>query len=388
MALTKEALGWPPDAFFAVPDEVYAYMGNPVAGGAAAQAAWNERFAAYARAFPELAAEYRRVLKGELPAGWDAALPQFAGGTSMATRAASGKVVTGLAAGMPELVGGSADLTGSNLTLPTGAASISRDDFAGRYIHFGIREHGMGAILNGLALHGGFRPYGGTFLVFSDYMRPSMRLAALMGLPVIYVFSHDSIGLGEDGPTHQPIEHLMSLRAMPNLVVIRPGDARETVAAWRAAITRRDGPTALILSRQDVPTLEEVLEEGVLRGGYVLREMADPQALLLATGTELPIALEAQEKLAAQGVAARVVSLPSFELFAAQPAGYRDSVLPPAVTVRVAIEAGATLGWERYVGGGAVIGLDHFGASAPYEKLYAEFGLTPEAVVAAVMAQL
>jgi transketolase len=328
------------------------------------------------------------MLKGELPSNWDAALPEFAGGSAMATRAASGKVVTGVAAGLPELVGGSADLTGSNKTLPAGAEPVSRDNFGGRYLHFGIREHGMGAILNGLALHGGFRPYGGTFLVFSDYMRPAIRLAALMKLPVIYVFSHDSIGLGEDGPTHQPIEHLMSLRMIPNLVVLRPGDARETAAAWRAAVTRKEGPTALILSRQGVPTLDEALQEGVLRGGYVLREMAAPQALLLATGTELPIALAAQEKLAAQGVAARVVSLPSMELFAAQPAGYRDSVLPPDVTVRVAIEAGSTVGWERYVGGGTIIGLDHYGASAPYQTLYQAYGLTADAVVAAVLAQL
>jgi transketolase len=292
-----------------------------------------------------------------------------------------------LAANIPELIGGSGDLTGSNKTLPKRVAAINRGDFSGRYIHFGVREHGMSGILNGLALHGGLRPYGGTFLVFSDYLRPTIRLAAMMALPVIYVFSHDSIGLGEDGPTHQPIEHLMSLRVIPNLTVFRPADAAETAAGWRAALENRAGPTALVLTRQGLPTLDRgryAPAEGAARGGYVLSDADAPRVILIGTGSEVHLALEAQQLLAARGVAARVVSMPSWELFDAQPADYRDQVLPPAVTARVSIEAGARLGWEHYLGlDGIAIGLDHFGASAPYEELYRHLGLTAEAVAAA-----
>ncbi len=380
--LTKVVLDWDPEAHFLVPEAAYHYM--QIVDGPARQTAWNALMTRYESAYPVLAGRLRQALAGELPPDWDADLPPFEAGGSIATRNASGKVLDAIAARYPWLLGGSADLTGSNKTHPAGVNAVSRADFSGRYLHFGIREHGMGGVMNGMALHGGVRPYGGTFLVFSDYMRPAIRLAALMHLPTIYVFTHDSIGLGEDGPTHQPVEHLMSLRAIPHLHVFRPADARETVAGWRAAVSRSDGPTALVLTRQNLPVLAEALLDGALYGGYVIRDVPEPAAILIGTGSEVAIALEAQEQLAAQGVAARVVSLPCWELFLAQPAGYRDSVLPPAITARVAVEAGATLGWERFVGRqGAIVGLDHFGASAPYETLYQEFGLTAEAVAEA-----
>ena len=292
-----------------------------------------------------------------------------------------------VAARVPEILGGSADLTGSNKTDLKGVADVQKENgYNGRYIRFGVREHGMGAIMNCLALHGGIIPYGGTFLVFADYMRPSIRLAALMGLGTIYVFTHDSIGLGEDGPTHQPVETLASLRAIPNLAVVRPADPYETTVAWKVAIERRHAPTALALSRQGLAPLDPEKTEGLRHGAYTLIDVADPQVILMGSGSEVHIAIEAQQMLAEQGVAARVVSVPCWELFDAMPQSYKDEVLPPAITARVAIEAAISMGWQKYVGcNGKIIALDHFGASAPFATLYREFGLTPEAMVEAAL---
>ncbi len=381
--LTKENLGWPTEPLFYIPDQVLIYMRGAARAGAQRQAEWTELVAAYETTYPELAAAYRQSLSGELPDGWDEGLDQlFEPGKSIATRAASGAVLDLVSPRIPFLVGGSADLTGSNKTRPKNVKHLTRDDFSGRYIHFGIREHGMSSILNGMALHGGIRPYGGTFLVFSDYLRPTIRLACMMEIPVIYVFSHDSIGLGEDGPTHQPIEQWMGLRTIPRLLLFRPADAAETAVAWQVALENWTGPTALALTRQGLPILDRAkyasAQEGV-KGAYVLSDVPDPQLILIGSGSEVHIALEAQELLAAEGVAARVVSMPSWELFETQPAAYRESVLPAAIPLRVSIEAGVTLGWERYVGPqGAMIGLDHYGASAPYKELYKNFGLTAE----------
>ncbi|MGH2625844.1 MAG: transketolase family protein, partial [Anaerolineales bacterium] len=390
--LTKERLGWPPDATFHVPEEIRARFRESARDGAAHEAEWWMTLARYEREHPDLAAQFRAAMAGELPEAWDADLPSFPTDKPLATRAASGRVLDALASRIPTLIGGSGDLTGSNNTLPKGERAVTRGDFSGRYIHFGVREHGMGGILNGLALHGGLFPYGGTFLIFSDYMRPAIRLAALMHQPVIFVFTHDSIGLGEDGPTHQPVEHLASLRAMPNLVSIRPADATETVEAWRVALSRRDGPTALLLTRQAVPVLDRSVlapAAGAARGGYVLADVERPDVILIGTGSEVHIALAARKLLTEQGVAARVVSLPSTELFERQPPEYRKAVLPPGIKARVAVEAAATFGWERYVGArGAVVGIDRFGASAPYKEIYAHLGLTVEAVTAAALRTL
>ncbi len=387
--LTKERLGWSHAARFCVPEEVPARFHGSTSGGAAKEAAWRKTLARYEGEHPKLAAQLRDAIAGQLPAGWDMELPNFPVDKPLATRAASGTVLDILAARIPSLIGGSADLTGSNNTLPKGEKAADLENFSGRYIHFGVREHAMGGILNGLALHGGLIPYGGTFLVFSDYMRPAMRLAALMHLPVVYVFTHDSIGLGEDGPTHQPIEHLASLRAIPNLVTIRPADATETSEAWRVALARRDGPTALILTRQALPVLDRSVlapAAGAARGGYILLDAENPEVILIGTGSEVSVALAAQRRLADLGIAARVVSLPSTDLFEHQPVEYREEVLPPWVKARVVIEAGATFGWDRYVGAdGAVIGLDRFGASAPYQELYENLGLTTKRVVAAAL---
>ncbi len=345
-------------------------------------------FAAYRNEHPEAAAQLEAALAGRLPKDWQDSLPVFASGDKVATRSASGKVLNALAPLLPTLVGGSADLAPSNNTYLSGFGDFQSGSYAGRNLRFGVREHGMGGILNGMALHGGLFVYGGTFFVFSDYMRPAVRLAALSGIPVTYVFTHDSIGLGEDGPTHQPIEHLASLRAMPGLTIIRPSDANETALAWRLALERRQGPTALVLTRQNLPVLDRTAlasAEGVLRGGYVLKEPdgGAPEAIIIATGSEVAIALEAEALLAAEGVAARVVALPSWELFEEQDAAYREQVLPGAVKARVAVEAGSTFGWERYVGTqGRVVGIARFGASAPAEVLYREFGLTAENVAA------
>jgi transketolase len=376
---TKAAFGWPEDARFSVPAEVSERMARFASQGAAAQASWKACLEGYRKSFPELAGAWERYVRGELPTGWSEPLPAFAEGQPMATRVASGKVLDAIAPQLLTLVGGSADLTPSNNTLPKGAAVVSRDDFSGMYLHFGVREHGMGAILNGLALHG-LRPYGGTFLIFSDYMRPAIRLAAMMKLPVVYVFTHDSIGLGEDGPTHQPVEHLTALRAIPNLLVLRPADARETAAAWKVALERKDGPSALVLTRQDLPVVTPG-GEGVQRGAYVLvwEEGRRPDLILIATGSEVSLALQAQKVLADEGVAARVVSMPSWELFDAQPDSYRQEVLPPGVR-RIAVEAGRSFAWGHYLDGegSAVLGLDRFGASAPYKTLFERFGFTPE----------
>ncbi len=383
---TKEALGWPADASFLIPKEALSVFRQAVDRGQKTEAQWREVFEGYQAAYPEQAELLERLWEGELLEGWVDALPTF-GLTDgpLATRNASGVVLNAIAPKLPTLIGGSADLEPSTKTMLRGYDAFQRDAPAGRNFHFGVREHAMGGILNGMALHGGVIPYGATFLVFSDYMRPSVRLAAMMHLPVIYVWTHDSVWVGEDGPTHQPVEQIAALRLIPNLVVIRPADANETVAAWRVALERRDGPTALILSRQKLPVPFETMKKSfqkVSRGAYVLAESSGvSHALMIATGSEVSLALEARELLAEQGIGVRVVSMPSWELFDAQPASYRDSVLPPLVTTRLAIEAGVTMGWSKYIGPtGSVIGLDRFGASAPYQVLMEKFGFTAEAV--------
>ena len=383
---SKETLGWPLESAFHVPDDALEHMRLAVGRGGDYENTWGERFSAYASRHPKEAAEFTARIAGELPAGWgDGLTDLFAGSGPMATRVASGKVLNALAARVPALIGGSADLAPSNMTLIEGAADFAADRYDGRNLRFGVREHAMGSIANGIALHGGFVPYGGTFLVFSDYMRPPIRLAAITGLRVVYVFTHDSIGLGEDGPTHQPVEQLMSLRAVPNLTVIRPADATETVEAWKVAIANADGPTGLVLSRQKLPVLDrsEFPPAAVASGGYVLWQSGEgmPDVILIGTGSEVHIALEAGRALADEGVNARVVSLPSWELFDRASAEHREAVLPAAVRARVAVEAGVRVGWERYVGlDGAVVGLDRFGASAPYQTNYERLGITAEAV--------
>lgn len=385
--LTKQHLGWPSLEPFFVPEEALAEWRRARHRGALLHADWQTRWSAYRAEHPELAAELDRRLGGRLPEDWDASLPAFMPADAQATRAASGKVLNAIAPRLPELIGGSADLTGSNVTHITGAGDFAAALFTGRNCHFGIREHAMGAVLNGLACHGGFIPFGGTFLIFSDYMRPAIRLAALSHLKVIYVFTHDSIGLGEDGPTHQPIEHLATLRAIPNMTVIRPSDPTETAEAWRAAIRHAGGPVALVLTRQKVAVIDRTrgaAAAGLHRGGYVLADApgGKPQVVLLATGSEVEIALGAFERLSREGVHTRIVSLPCFEYFACQPRAYRDEVLPPAVTRRIAIEAAAPMPWYQWVGErGVILGIERFGASAPYQRLYREYGLTVEKVV-------
>jgi transketolase len=384
--LTKGVYGWPQDAHFLVPEEVAAHCDHR-AQGQADRSAWVARMAAYGDAHPDLAAEYGRVLAGDLPAGWESALPRFTPEDgSLATRVAGGRVIQALADAIPELVGGSADLAPSTNTLMKQYGSIHAGDYSGRNFHFGIREHGMGAVLNGMAAHGGVRAFGATFMVFSDYMRPSVRLAAIMGLPVVYVWTHDSVWLGEYGPTHQPVEHLMSLRAMPGLVCVRPCDANETADAWWAAMSRTDGPTAIMLSRQGLPTLAATAGGGARRGAYVLAEATTAlDAIVLASGSEVHDALAARETLEAEGLGVRVVSMPSWELFERQDDAYRASVLPPGCSARVAIEAGVTFGWERYIGSrGHAIGIDRFGASAPGKIVARNLGLSPDAVCEAV----
>ena len=385
---TKEIMDWPVEPPFHVPLEAYEGWRAPRERGGAERAAWQERMARYAEQYPQEAAEFRRRLAGELPPGWERALPAIGPEKgALATRQASGLALQALAEALPELVGGSADLGGSTgPTLKEGGTLGPAT--TGRVIHWGVREHGMGAALNGIAAHGGLRPFGSTFLVFSDYMKPAIRLAAIMGLPVIYIGTHDSIGVGEDGPTHQPVEHLAMLRAIPGLVTIRPADAAETVEAWRAAIERRDGPTVLVLTRQKLPVLDRAggglgAAEGARRGGYVLWDPpGGPETILIATGSEVHVALAAAVQLEAEGVRARVVSLPSWELFEQQPAAYRDSVLPAAVRARVGIEAASAFGWLRYVtDDGAMLAMKGFGASAPGERLFQEFTFTPARVV-------
>ena len=381
--LTKEKLQWPAEPTFFVPDGVRRFMEESTGRGRRRHGEWQSLLQRYREAHPELAAQFELAIDGGLPAGWEAHLPTFAADKPIATRAASGAVLNAIVPHVPTLIGGSADLTPSNNTQPKQFQAITRTDFSGRYLHFGVREHGMGGILNGLALHKGIRPYGGTFLIFSDYMRGSVRLAALMEAPVVFVFTHDSIGLGEDGPTHQPIEQLTGLRAIPGLYVFRPADATETVIGWRIALERRHGPTALVLTRQALPVLDS-RSSGAARGGYTLIDTDEPQVILIGAGSEAHLAVHARALLQAKGISARVVSMPCSELFDAQPEEYREAVLPTAVRARVAVEAGATLSWGKYVGlDGEVIGLDRFGASAPYQVLYREFGLTAEAVAAA-----
>ncbi|SHL08127.1 transketolase [Rhodothermus profundi] len=390
--LTKRNLGWPEDRTFYVPETVYRHMRQAVAQGQRLQAAWEALWTRYQEVYPAEAAELTRWLHRQLPQGWDEALPVFEAGKAVATRRASGAVLDVLATRLPELIGGSADLAESNKTHPKGRAAFSRTNRKGGYLHFGVREHAMAAICNGLSLHG-LRAYASTFLVFSDYLRPSLRLSALMEQPVIYVFTHDSIGLGEDGPTHQPVEHLASLRAIPNVVVLRPADATETVEAWKVALEREEGPTLLVLTRQSVPVLDRqrlAPAEGVRRGAYVLKEAQGTlQAILLASGSEVHVALAAAEQLEAEGIGTRVVSVPSWELFKQQEPAYQTSVLPPDVTVRVAVEAGVEQGWEQWVGcQGRIVSLEHFGASAPGTVLFEKFGFTPERVAGEVRALL
>ena len=388
VALAKENLGWPASPEFLVPEEVLAHFREAVPRGERAEREWRLRMTAYGAAYPDLALEWERRMWGDLPEGWAEGIPSFpAESGAVATRNASNKVLNAIAAKVPELAGGSADLAPSTDTIIRGGGEFLPDaEPGGRNFHFGVREHGMGAILNGMARHGGVIPYGATFFIFSDYMRPSIRLAALMGCRVVYVLTHDSVGLGEDGPTHQPVEHLASLRAMPNLHVFRPADANETAASWRAAMERTEGPTAIVLTRQKIPVLapEKVFRDGgVYRGAYVIEEAEGgaPDVLLLASGSEVSVAIAARKLLAGEGVRARVVSMPCWERFEGQPPEYRETVLPPRVTARVSVEAGSTFGWERYVGArGASLGIDRFGASAPAERIFRELGITPEAV--------
>jgi transketolase len=391
--LTKQKLGWPSLEPFYVPEEALAHWRRAPERGGRLEAEWRKKYDAYRKAHPDLAAELERRLGGELPNGWDAALPEFGAKDAQATRAASGKVLNAIASKLPELIGGSADLAGSNNTDIKGGASFSAAQRAGRNFHFGVREHGMGAILNGIALHRGFIAYGGTFLIFSDYMRPAIRLAALTHLRPIYVFTHDSIGLGEDGPTHQPIEQLSALRAIPNVTVIRPADAGEVVEAWRAAILHQRGPVALVLTRQKVSVVDRskyAPAAGLHRGGYVLADApgGKPDVVLMGTGSEVELVLAAYERLTADGRRPRAVSMPCLEYFAKQPQAYRDSVLPPGVP-RVAVEAAAPMSWYRWLGErGVMVGIERFGASAPYQRIYGEFGLTVERVVTEAKALL
>ncbi|MER6617240.1 transketolase [Streptomyces xantholiticus] len=397
VAATKRVMGFDPEQSFEVSDEVLGHTRGALDRGREARGEWEKMFAAWRTANPERAAEFDRIRSGELPEGWEDALPEFEPGKSVATRAASGKVLQALGPVVPELWGGSADLAGSNNTtidktssfLPAGNPLPEADPY-GRTVHFGIREHAMAAVMNGIALHGNTRIYGGTFLVFSDYMRNAVRLSSLMHLPVTYVWTHDSIGLGEDGPTHQPVEHLASLRAIPGLNIVRPADANETAIAWREILKRytkefgKGAPHGLALTRQGVPTYE--CNEDAAKGGYVLleEEGGDAQVVLIGTGSEVQLAVAAREQLQAAGVPTRVVSMPSVEWFEEQDQGYRDSVLPPSLKARVAVEAGIGLTWHRYVGdAGRIVSLEHFGASADGKVLFREFGFTAEAVAAA-----
>ncbi len=386
VGLTKEALGWAAQDAFSVPAEAGAHLGQATERGKAKQAEWNAAFSEYREAFPEDAQQLDDALRGKLPAGWEDGLNGlFDKPDPIATRSASGVVMNAISKGVPAFIGGSADLAPSTRTILDDSGHIGNGEFSGNNLHFGVREHAMGAVANGISLHGGAIPYTATFLVFSDYMRPSIRLGALMGKQVIYVFTHDSIGVGEDGPTHQPIEHLMALREIPGLVVSRPADATETVEVWRAAMSRQDGPTVMAFTRQNLPVLDRSTlspASGVLNGAYILWESGDsPQVVIMATGSEVHIALEAGLALESEGIAARVVSMPSWEVFDEQPKEYRDSVLPPALRARVSVEAGTTKGWERYVGlDGASVGMSGYGASAPAAVLYENFDITAKRV--------
>ncbi len=383
--LTKHNLGWPSEEPFYVPEEALSYYRQAVERGAVQEQEWQQRYKAYQAAYPELAAQFERELRGELPAGWDSDLPIFNAGEALATRAAAGKALNAIAPKLPNLIGGSADLAPSTNTNMKGFGDFGPTE-NGRNMHFGIREHAMGGILNGMALYGGLLPFGATFLIFSDYMRPSIRLAALMGVHVIYVYTHDGIGVGEDGPTHQPIEQLPALRAIPGFTLIRPADANEAAEAWRVAINHK-GPVALVLSRQGIPTLDRTQvasARNLARGAYVLSDSERaPELILMASGAEVPLAEEAARQLRQDDIAVRVVSMPSWELFEAQDEAYKESVFPKNVSARLAIEAASPFGWERYVGSrGATITLNHFGASAPAKTLFQQFGFTVDNVIA------
>ena len=388
---TKTALGWDPEKQFFVPEEAKSHLLSAVERGAAAEGEWQKTFEAWATANPALATEWKLAQKGDLPADWDAAIPTYTVKDDPATRVSGGKILAAIASKVPWFLGGDADLSCSTMTGLPGLGDFSGETGLGRNIHYGVREHAMGAIANGMAYHGGVRSFTATFFVFSDYERPAIRMAAISKLPVTFVFTHDSIGVGEDGPTHQPVEHLAALRAIPNLLVIRPADGNETAQAYRVAMKRNDGPVAVILTRQKMPTFDRDKmgpATGLTKGAYVLSEVAGgpPQVILIATGSEVSIAVAAQEKLLSSGIRARVVSMPCWELFEKQPADYRDSVIPRDVPARVSIEAGVSLGWHRWVGdGGVVIGLDRFGASGPGGVLAKQFGFTADNIVRAAM---
>jgi transketolase len=400
VAATKRVLGLNPDTTFDVADDVLQHARKVIDRGREAHAQWNKRYESWREANPERASEFDRIQARRLPDGWTAKLPEFTAGKALATRAASGEILAAIGPVLPELWGGSADLAGSNNTTMKGEPSFVPEEYQtkdfpggpyGRTLHFGIREHGMGSIMNGIALHGGTRPYGGTFLVFSDYMRPAVRLAALMHLPVTFVWTHDSIGLGEDGPTHQPVEHLWALRAIPGLDVVRPADANETAVAWRTILEHTDRPAGLVLTRQNLPVLDRgeggyASADGVAKGAYILAEAdgGTPDVVIVATGSEVQLAVAARETLQSEGVATRVVSMPCREWFSAQPQEYRDEVLPPSVRARVSVEAAVGQGWREVVGdAGRIVSLEHFGASADYQTIFREFGITAEAVAAA-----
>jgi transketolase len=375
----KDNLGWPKEPRFFVPDDVLEFYRKAVERGREIEYDWKMRFDAYKRIHPALGAELQRRLNGELPADWESALPVFpADAKGMGSRVASGKTINALAATLPELIGGSADLAPSNNTKIDGVPAFQKDSYQGRNFHFGVREHAMGAAVNGMAVFGGVIPYGATFLVFADYVRPAIRLAALSHIPSIFIFTHDSVGLGEDGPTHQPIEQLTSLRIIPNLVVIRPADANETAQAWKVAIERRNGPTVLALSRQNLPTMDATVQ--VDKGAYVLKDFGNPEMILMASGSEVGLILEAAQKLADEGKGVRVVSFPSWELFEKQDSAYRESVLPKNIQKRLAVEAGAGIGWEKYAQ--SVISIERYGASAPAKVIFEKLGFTVENVVA------
>ena len=392
IALTKKNLDWESDEPFYVPEKALSHFRQ--LKGAEIESEWNRLFNAYTEKYPDLAKEWHEFMSHKLPEGWEKSLPVFSPEKkAIATRNASGNVINAIAPHIPNLVGGSADLAPSTKTYMDKYASISKDDFAGRNLHFGIREHGMGAIVNGMALHGGLIPYGATFMVFSDYMRPSVRLSAIMEIPSIWIYTHDSIGVGEDGPTHQPVEHLAALRSIPNLIVIRPADANETSGAWKVAIESKDRPVAMALTRQNLPILDQDLFpsalEGVAHGAYILIDAQNgvPDIILMASGSEVSLVLDAAKQLKEKGINARVVSMPSWELFDEQDQDYRAKVLPPSVKARLAVEAGCTQGWHKYVGlEGDVIGLDHFGASAPGGTVFKQFGFTVDSIVDKAMA--
>ncbi len=384
----KDNLDWPQEPRFYVPDEALAFFRRAAARGAEVEDAWQQKFAAYRAAFPELAAELERRLAGQLPDGWADTLPVFPpDAKGLASRASSGKVLNALADRLPDLVGGSADLAPSTVTWMNNSPAFAPDCREGRNLHFGVREHGMGAVVNGMAYHGGVIPFGATFMVFSDYMRPALRMAALSHLGAIFVFTHDSIGVGEDGPTHQPVEQMAALRAIPNLTALRPADANEAREAWKVAIENRHRPTALVLTRQNLPTLDRSVvasAAGVRKGAYVLADLGEgqPQIVLMASGSEVSLIVAAGQRLAAQGVTVRLVSFPSWELFGEQDVAYQNAVLPPEITARLAVEAGVTMGWHRWVGSqGRVLGIDRFGASAPAATVFEKLGFTVENVV-------